>query len=193
MSKFNKLVGEKCILSPVDGEAAEIVAEWSNTMDVAIRTGDLSIMITCEQQKEFLELMNGDHQYGFLILNLESQPVGIIRLMKVDFINRNAILGIFIGAENARGKGIGQEAIHLTLDYAFNVLNLRSVMLETFSFNESAIKAFKKAGFRMIGRRRKGILYGTREFDVIFMDILSDEFYDSRIHKTLDLIEASNE
>lgn len=192
MKNYKKLEGEKCILSPVDGSAAEIVAEWSNTLDVAIRTGDFALMITCNQQKIFLENMNNEHEYGFLILSHEQDPIGLIRLMKVDFINRNAILGVFIGVDQYRGKGLGQEAIHLILDFAFNVLNLRSVMLETFSFNKSAIQSFLKAGFTIIGRRRKAILYGSREYDVVFMDILCEEFKESLIQKHLDVIEGSN-
>jgi len=192
VKNYKKLEGEKCILSPVDGSAAEIVAEWSNTLDVAIRTGDFALMITCNQQKIFLENMNNEHEYGFLILSHEQDPIGLIRLMKVDFINRNAILGVFIGVDQYRGKGLGQEAIHLILDFAFNVLNLRSVMLETFSFNKSAIQSFLKAGFTIIGRRRKAILYGSREYDVVFMDILCEEFKESLIQKHLDVIEGSN-
>lgn len=190
MKYYRKLVGENCILSPIDGSAAETVAKWSNTLDVAIRTGDISVMITCEQQKLYLESMNGDNEYGFFILSKEGELIGIIRLMRVDFINRNAVLGVFIGESTFRGKGVGREAIGLVLDYAFNVLNLRNVMLETFSFNKSAIKAFEKCGFSRIGRRRKAIIYGTKEFDKIYMDILAEEFNKSEIQKAIALIDS---
>ncbi|QNO15065.1 GNAT family N-acetyltransferase [Alkalicella caledoniensis] len=58
-------------------------------------------------------------------------------------------------------------------------------MIETFSFNEPAIKTLKKVGFKEIGRRRNSIIYGRNEYDEIFMDMLSDEFQQSKIEKLL--------
>lgn len=51
MVHFKKLIGEKCYLSPVDDSQAEKVGKWSNDIEVAIRTGDITDMISYEQQK----------------------------------------------------------------------------------------------------------------------------------------------
>lgn len=186
MKYLRKLVGEKCYLSPVDDTEAEKVAKWSNDIDVSIRTGDISDMITYKAQKEYLENMNSGGSYGFFIVREEDQDaIGIARLMRVDLIHRNAIMGMFIGEKDNHSKGIGTEATELLLDFGFNVLNLRSIMVETYSFNEPAIRSLKKSGFKEIGRRRKAIIYGKREYDVIYMDMLSEEFEGSRIEKVL--------
>ena len=50
-------------------------------------------------------------------------------------------------------------------------------MLIVFSFNERAVKCYKKVGFKEIGRRRKALVRNMKEHDIIYMDILSDEFY----------------
>lgn len=187
MGYLKKLAGDICYLSPVDASEADIVAKWSNDMDVALRTGDISDMITIDVQRNYLEHMTSARGYGFYIVRQEDdRAVGIVRLMRINLIGRNAVLGIFIGERNDRSRGIGSEAIKLILDFGFNVLNLRNIMLETYSFNEPAIKAFKKCGFQEIGRRRKAIIYGTHEYDEVFMDILNDEFEDSIINKILD-------
>ena len=55
--------------------------------------------------------------------------------MRVNLINRNAVIGMFIGERNDRSKGIGSEATNLLLDFGFNVLNLKNIMIETYSFN----------------------------------------------------------
>lgn len=183
---LRKIVGEKCYLSPVDTNHTEVIAKWSNDIEIAIRTGDLADMITVETQKEYLENMTNDTGYGFYIVSLtDDQVIGIGRLMRINFIHRNAVLGIFIGNSENRNKGIGTEATKLLLDYGFNVLNLKNIMLETYSFNERAINAFKKCGFTEIGRRRKAILYGNQEFDLVLMDILAEEFHDSIIQAKL--------
>ncbi|QNO15048.1 GNAT family N-acetyltransferase [Alkalicella caledoniensis] len=187
MVHFKKLVGEKCYLSPVDDSQAEKVGVWSNDIEVAIRTGDVTDMITYDQQKKYLEGMNNSRSYAFFIIRQEEgEVIGIARLMRVDLINRKALMGMFIGERGNRSKGIGTEATNLLLDFGFNILNLRNIMIETFSFNEPAIRTLKKVGFKEIGRRRKSIIYGKNEYDEILMDMLSDEFQDSRIEGILD-------
>ena len=63
-----------------------------------------------------------------------------------------------VGEKEYRDKGYGQDATKLLLDYGVNLLNLNSIMLGTFSFNERAINCYKKVGFKEIGRRRQARL-----------------------------------
>jgi len=190
MKKLRKIIGERCYLSPVDSKETEKVAKWSNDIEVALKTGDISDMINYDLQKEYLEGMNNSRGYGFFIGRKEDDEfIGIARLMRINFINRNAIMGMFIGEKSDRNKGIGTEAAKLLLDFGFNVINLRNIMIETFSFNKAAMKVCTKCGFKEIGRRRKSIIYGNKEFDEVFMDILNDEFEGYVINKVLEKYE----
>jgi RimJ/RimL family protein N-acetyltransferase len=185
MKFLKKLVGDKCYLSPIDDILADKVAQWSNDLRVSIRTGDISDMITVDAQREYLNGMN-ERGYAFYIVDSENdEAIGVIRLMRISHIHRNAVLGMFIGDSNHRNKGIGTEATKLILDFAFNVINLRNIMIETFSFNERAINLCKKIGFKEIGRRRNAIIYGNNEFDEVFMDILNTDFHESIICEAL--------
>lgn len=176
MGFVKKIVGDKCYLSPVDETDVDKVTKWSNDLRVSIRTGDISDMITSDLQKEYLKNMSNTG-YAFYIVDAEDdEAVGIIRIMRIDRINRHGVLGAFIGEKDKRNKGIGTEATKLILDFAFNVINLRNIMIETFSFNDRVINMCKKVGFKEIGRRRNVIIYGENEFDEVFMDILNSEF-----------------
>jgi RimJ/RimL family protein N-acetyltransferase len=62
------------------------------------------------------------------------------------------------------------------LDYAFTILGLHNVMLTVDSYNERGIRAYTRAGFKVIGRRRESHRLGDRPFDVILMDCLASEF-----------------
>ncbi|MEA4964035.1 hypothetical protein [Lutispora sp.] len=75
MSHLKKLIGEKCYLSPVDTSETEKVAKWSNDIEVAIRTGDISDMITYEAQRGYLENMNNNRGYAFYIIRVEGDEV----------------------------------------------------------------------------------------------------------------------
>ena len=83
---------------------------------------------------------------------------------------------IFIGEEENRSKGYGTEALKLLLDYGFNYLNLHSIMLCVMSFNERAIACYKKVGFKEAGRLRENYFLNGKYHDVVYMDILENEF-----------------
>ncbi len=77
---------------------------------------------------------------------------------------------------DTRGKGYGTESTRLMLDYGFNALGLHNIMLEVYSNNERGIHAYRRAGFREIGRRREVFERGGRLHDVVYMDCLATEF-----------------
>ena len=101
--------------------------------------------------------------------------------MDIDRVHRSAEVGIFIGEEGKRGSGYGTEALGLLCDVAFNLLNLRSLMLQTYDYNERAQAAYRKVGFREIGRRRCAHFYGGAYHDIVLMDLLAEEFGPSRV------------
>jgi RimJ/RimL family protein N-acetyltransferase len=43
-------------------------------------------------------------------------------------------------------------------------------MLESYEFNEQAIRAYKRAGFRVIGTRRDSVRALGRRWDSVLMD-----------------------
>ncbi len=99
--------------------------------------------------------------------------------MNIDPINQTAELGILIGEESERGKGYGQEALKLMLDYGFNTLNLYNIYLGVYSFNEQAMACYKKVGFKEAGRLRKAKFHNGKRYDDIKMDMLREEFYEN--------------
>ena len=92
---------------------------------------------------------------------------------------------ILIGDSRFWNRGYGTEATRLILDYAFNVLSLHNVMLRVFSYNERAIRAYRRVGFREIGRRRQAQRIGMQVYDVVLMDCLATEFGASTLRPLL--------
>ena len=62
-------------------------------------------------------------------------------------------LGIIIGERSHWARGYGPEAMHALLGYAFDVLGLDLVRLNTFGDNLRAQAAFRKVGFHEVERR----------------------------------------
>lgn len=178
MTYYRKLAGEKCYLSPIQPEDAIAWTAWMNDLEVTLPLGDEAyIPYSLERMHEDIMDAIQRQQHIFSIVTLaDDQLIGRCLLFATDTVNRSAMLGIFIGQKEFWGQGYGQEATRLLLDYAFNLLNLHSVMLGAFNFNERAIHAYERVGFKTIGRRREARLIGGQAYDVVFMDMLESEF-----------------
>ncbi len=183
MPHYKKIVGQRCYLSPLSHEDAEAHARWENDLEVAIPLGDEAYTPTSiEKMHEQIDGALRNQSHVFSVVDLESElTIGRCMLFSLDPVNRSAMLGIMIGEKEYQNQGYGQEAMRLLLDYAFNLLNLNSVMLGVYAFNTRAIAAYKKVGFREIGRRRQARLIAGKAYDGIFMDILAEEFEGSVI------------
>jgi RimJ/RimL family protein N-acetyltransferase len=173
------LVGERVALGPVHKGLLPLLWKWESDLALSALTGDPSRPMTPEAIDKLYQRYNtaGTESTGFAIYELDGmRAIGTVGLMSINHLNRTAELGIGIGERDYWGKGLGTEATRLILDYAFNVLSLHNVMLRVFSYNERAIRAYRKVGFREIGRRRQSQRIGAQVYDVVLMDCLATEF-----------------
>lgn len=178
MPHYKKLTGDICYLSPCSLEDAEKWAQWDTDLAVTIPLGDEAYVPTSlEKAQEMLSSALKNREHVFSIVDLATSAViGRGMLFNVDHVNRTAMLGIVIGEKEYWGRGYGQEATRLLVEYGFDLLNLNSIMLGTFEFNQRAIHCYEKVGFREIGRRRQARIIGGRKYDAILMDIVAEEF-----------------
>src|SRR5207249_11348246 len=114
------------------------------------------------------------------------RPIGLTLLLGIDRHHRTASFAIGIGEEACRGKGYGTEATILTLDYGFTALGLHNIRLSVHACNERAIRAYARAGFRPIGRRREAVRLGSQVFDSLQMDCLVTEFESPSLRRLLE-------
>jgi RimJ/RimL family protein N-acetyltransferase len=183
VTHYKKLVGEKCYLSPCAPEDAEKWAAWENDLEVALPLGDEAYTPSSpERARERITdaLQREEHIFSIIDLATE-ETIGRGMLFGIDLVNRRAMLGIVIGEKAYWGQGYGTDATRLLLEYGFSLLNLNSVMLGVFAFNERAIALYRRVGFREIGRRRQARIIGGRKHDAILMDILAEEFESRKI------------
>jgi len=101
--------------------------------------------------------------------------------MDVNHRRKLAQLGIAIGDKTAWGKGYGSEAVRLICDYGFTFLELHTIYLWHFGFNERGHRAYLKAGFKVAGRLRGGDVFDGKRYDDILMDITREDFGPSRL------------
>ena len=73
--------------------------------------------------------------------------------------NRNYSLGICIGEQDSRNKGIGTEVIHLLIKFCFEELGAHRVCLTLNGDNLRAKRCYEKAGMKECGREHETSWY----------------------------------
>lgn len=176
---FN-IVGEKVSLGPLRKDTISLAYRWLNDFQVSIRSGDPVRSITMESLQAEFERDNKEmsHRwFGFTIYErVTGRTIGFTELREIHWPAATATFGIVIGEKDCWNKGYGTETTKLMLDYGFTVLGLHNIMLTTYAYNLGAIRAYTKAGFREMGRRREAHSWGGRRYDEVAMDCLSTEF-----------------
>lgn len=175
-------------LGPFTPELVESYWRWENTPTVLAGYGQQTPE-SLESRTEGIgyQVKNTDNQARFTIYDLtgdEPVPVGTTALV-IEHKNRIAEFFILIGEDDHRGKGIGTEATRLTLDYAFHITNLRCVYLTVLAPNVAGIKAYEKAGFRVIGERRQSGYWLGEVVNEVCMDAIPAEFPGPSVVKSM--------
>jgi diamine N-acetyltransferase len=176
--------GQRVGLGALRHDLIPAYLRWRSDPEVMRGTGSSSQAPTVEAMQAWYEQATrpGNREVHFTIYDLDDvAPVGTALLVRVDQHAGTAEFGLTIGER--RNQGLGTEATRLVLDWAFTVMGLHNILLVTFSWNLPAIRAYSKAGFREIGRRRGAVVTYGQRYDQVLMDAVADEFTGSVLAK----------
>ncbi len=171
------VVGEQVALGALRRELVPVYLRWRSDVEVLRGLGDSSRVPTLESTTAWYEEATrpGAAEVHFTVYDrTDTAPVGTASLVRVNHHEGTAEFGVVIGER--RGRGLGTEATRLTLDWAFTAMNLHNVLLVTFDWNHAALRAYTRAGFREIGRRRGAIVTLGQRHDQVLMDATADDF-----------------
>jgi RimJ/RimL family protein N-acetyltransferase len=139
---------ESIFLRPLALEDAMISYKWRNNPEIWKYTPfNPSEPITLKVEKDWLRgvLKRTDQKRFAICLTNSKRYIGNVQLL--DISEEQAEFHLFIGDSSCWGKGIGEKATSLILDYAFSTLNLKKVILEVNKEHNTAIKLYSKQGF----------------------------------------------
>ncbi len=181
------ITGEKVAFGPHRRDLVPLYLKWMNDFEVTRTLALPPRPMTLEAEEAWYDQATRDERaVGFTIYERATlRPIGNTSLVKIDHRHRTAEFGILIGEKDCWGQGYGTEATVLMLDYGFTALGLQNILLHVYSDNERGIRAYTRAGFREIGRRREAHRRGGRAYDVIYMDCLASEFQSSVLYQIL--------
>ncbi|MCI5648173.1 MAG: GNAT family N-acetyltransferase [Fusicatenibacter sp.] len=143
-------------------------------------TGSYSVYDHERVVRYYQRVVDDPDRYDFIMIDPSGRFIGESVINEIDWEARSANFRIVIFHSEDCSKGIGSWAVRETRDFAFGVLGLHRLELDVFSFNERAIRAYKKAGFQIEGIRRDAVWDGKSYGDDILMAILEKEWQDLR-------------
>ena len=180
--RASRLAGERIELRRHAPENYRLYGEWYGNPEIWRLTSWAAAPLSpsaVERLFEDREHHPTDDSFA-IHLRDDDEPIGIVSLMNVSEANASAELSIIVGHPEDRHHGYGAEAIAVLLDYVFGERGLNRVGLSVFEFNEDAIAAYEKLGFREEGRLRGALRRDDAFHDAILMSVLRQEWEAAR-------------
>jgi UDP-4-amino-4,6-dideoxy-N-acetyl-beta-L-altrosamine N-acetyltransferase len=167
-SNKKRLDWQNTRLTPLEDSDLDLLYIWQNEPGLRDLTMGFRFPVQRETVKEWITYQREQNAKSHVVFAIRQQNVfvGTTRLHNIDQYQRTASLGIYIGENKRRNRGIGFVSCSLIIDYAFNGLDLRKIGLEVVSFNENAIRLFEKLGFK-----KEGVKTGEYYLDGKYLDI----------------------
>jgi len=181
--RFNSLTGKVIKLRPVQKQDVKTAVRWRNVPEIRDSQMGFRFPVT-EEMEEIWNHRARNYMPNIMICSIDDLSdgvhVGFVQLSEIDWISRTALFGITIGEIDRHGRGLGTEASQLIFDYAFSVLNLDRIWLQVPSFNEKAMKIYRKCGFKEEGRLRNQLSLNNAKYDVLIFGLMRTEFLKSK-------------
>lgn len=171
-------IGEKVRLRAF--EACDLDSNWEFVNDYETVRGMGSGMLFPSSRSDEGQWLSQQSsytrgEYQFAVEALDSgELIGRCGMIRVDWKNRWAELGIMIGRPEYRGKGYGTDAMKQLCRFAFDEMNLHKLKLSVIDFNGQALGCYEKCGFQREGILKKEVFREGKYHDVIVMGLIRE-------------------
>jgi RimJ/RimL family protein N-acetyltransferase len=153
---------------------------WNNESRLWATMGEVE-PVTRDQIKRISEHRAEGRERGytgvhFMMCARDGSIIGTMDLNWVDYWNRVAWLGAWIGEEDYWGGGHGTDGLLLLAEYAFGWFDMRRLALGTMDINQRAQRNVEKCGFRLESRGRRATLVNGLWVDSLEYGMLREEW-----------------
>ncbi|CAI8732113.1 putative acetyltransferase [Brevibacillus sp. IT-7CA2] len=137
--------------------------------------GPQELTVTPDEQKENIKRCLETHNQLFLIAEVDGRIVGNLTF-RGGIRSRTQHVGEF-GISVLKefwGSGVGRLLLESLLEWAKQSKVIRKINLKVRSDNDSAIRLYKKLGFKELGTLTREFLIGDTFYDCLYMGIEID-------------------
>jgi RimJ/RimL family protein N-acetyltransferase len=168
-------------LAPLRASDSRLLFEWINNRELVVSSAAFRPVSREEHDAWFDDVRaRPDIRIFGIRLREDGRLVGSCQLHSIHPVHRSAELQIRIGADDARGRGVGTEAVRLLLAVGFDDLELHRIFLHVFETNEAARRLYERVGFSTEGVLRDGARIEGEWVNVVLMALLRSEYDGAR-------------
>jgi UDP-4-amino-4,6-dideoxy-N-acetyl-beta-L-altrosamine N-acetyltransferase len=161
--------------------------EWRNSVEVSEWMYTDHVISEAEHSAWFEQMLNNEATRYWKTV-VDSTPVGAVVLSEINSVDQTCSWAIYLGESSARGLGVAQAACLLSLNFAFDALNLRLVRCEAIAQNARAISLYEQVGFISKSTDAEFVQRGESNLPIVKLE-LSDSAWKSgkdALHQILD-------
>ena len=168
-----RVVGEKIYLRPITMEDTDLVVKWRNNEKV-VQNFIYRKPISREEHICWMEQKVATGRViQFIICDLQTdKPLGVVYIQNIEEEHSKAEEGIFLGEEEAFGRGIGTEAARLMVRYAFEILGLHKLSARVLAYNMASRRMHEGAGYEQEAYFKQELYLDGKYEDLIFYGII---------------------
>jgi len=131
-----------------------------------------------EGQRKWIR-SRGDNEINYVIVDkMTTERVGAISILDVNDADKIISVGRLILDDKylTQSKPYGLEALLLTYDYVFNVMDFRKLTGEILEVNNAMVKLQKFLGMKQEGLLEKHVLINGQYENICIMSIFKEQF-----------------
>ncbi len=129
-----------------------------------------------KELEEFMDSLDSKDKIVWAIIFNNIYHVGNVSIQSINWINKSAELAIVIGEHNYHGKGVGLIACQLTINHAFQKLNIHRIYSGTAAPNIGMQNVALKLGMIKEGAFRDATFINGEYCDIFLYSILKNEW-----------------
>lgn len=172
------LQGDLIRLRPVREEDLGSLAAWWNDPRWMVLQQDKVLPGRSAEAEDLFRSWSaraGAGGFGYTVVDEDDEVVGHVAVWGVQAPTLIGTLGVIIGPKHV-DQGYGTDAVRVGLRLAFAELGAHKIELQTWSFNERALRVYSRLGFVEEGRRRAAVFHRCEFHDQVLMGMLRDEY-----------------
>lgn len=175
--KFQEiLTGKYIVLRKAEEKDAEDMFRWRSSYSG--RFMRVSLDFSVENQRKWIR-SRGENEINYIIVDkLTNESVGAISILDVNEADKIISVGRLLLDDKflQQSRPYGMEALLLTYDYVFNIMDFRKVTGEILEVNEAMVKLQRFLGMKQEGLLEKHVLINGNYENICIMSIFKEQF-----------------
>lgn len=156
-----------------------ILLAWRNSVEVSEWMYTNHVISEAEHSAWFEKMLSNESTKYWKIV-VDAKPVGVVVLSEIDSVKQTCAWAIYLGESSMKGLGVAHAACLLSLNFAFDVLNLGMVRCAAIAENTRAIGLYKQVGFVSLPAQAEVVRRGESNLAIVKLELSDDAWKSSK-------------